>query len=130
MLQEQRNKFSTTYCFDFGSVVVRIILISERHGLIRDRTDPAVADGCAVSITGKVGNGVPIAVKSLLDKWEPVPGIKGINKILPNVVVTQSGAITDEFQEAFIVVRFQLIHKLATEHPSNCLNGKKKSFVA
>ena len=130
MLQEQSNKFCTTYCFDFGSVVVRIILISERHGLIRDRTDPAVADGCAVSITGKVGNGVPIAVKSLLDKWKPVPGIKGINKILPNVVVTQSGAITIELQETFIVIRFQLFHKLATEHLSNRFNRKKKSFVA
>ena len=130
MLQEQSNKFCTTYCFDFGSVVVRIILISERHGIIRDRADPAVADGCAVSITGKVGNGVPITVKSLFDKWQPVPGIKGINKFLPNVVVAQSGAITVEFQETFIVVRFQLLHKLATEYPSNCFNGKKKSLVA
>lgn len=130
MLQEQSNKFCSTYCFDLGSVVVSIVFIPERYGFISNGTDPAVADRRPVSITGEVSDGISIAVKCLFDKRKPVSGIKGIYEFLPVVSVTESRTFTSEVQEFFIVIKFQFLHKFTTKHRSNHFHRKQKPLVA
>ena len=130
VLEEQADELGATYRFGLGSVIICIILIFKRNRIIRNSSNSTVADGSTVSIPGKVGIGVPIAIKCLFDKGKPGFGVKGINELLPAVLITELSTFTGKFQKSFLVIRLQLFHKFASEHLSDSFHRKKKPFVA
>ena len=72
MLQEQPNKFRTRDGFQFGSAMIRVVFVTEGHRFFGDIRNPAVADCCAVSITGEILNGVSVTIKGFFDERNPM----------------------------------------------------------
>lgn len=61
---------------------IGIILIMESDSVSIHVINTVVANGCPVYVAGDILHGIPVAVKGLLQEWQPVLLIKTIQVLL------------------------------------------------
>lgn len=96
MHEEGIQELGAAHMHGFGFSIIGIIFVVERYTGIIYGINPAVADGAAEYVTGKVGDSVAEPVKCLFDMWDPVFIVKLVDEFPPFIAVTEIPAVSTE----------------------------------
>ena len=128
MQKHHADKVCTFHGHGFLPTAVGIVFVLKGDRVIVYGDDPAVCDGCAVGITGKIPDGIALPVKGLLDERKPQLFKQGIDKGLPFIRILKA-ALTGKVEQTLVVKPFQSSDIPSPESGGNCLDGEKEAFV-
>lgn len=129
MHEESIQELCATHMHGFGFSIISIIFVVERHAGIIYGINPAVADGAAEYVAGKVGDSVAEPIKRFFDVRDPIFMVKLANEFPPFIAVAQIQAVSAEPKFFLTIVFLQRFQKLSTVKLAHGLLWEKVSFM-
>lgn len=129
MHEEGIQELCAAHMHRFGFPIISVIFVMERYAGIIYGINPAVADGAAEYVAGKIGNGVAEPVKRFFDMRDPVFMVKPVNEFPPFIAVAEIQAASAKLKFFLAVVLFQSVQKLSAVKPAHGIFWEKVSFM-